>query len=114
VAYAKAAQANPIYVALVKKRKQPAYNVALADAMHPPRVIEIDASGYRGGVGEVIRVRAKDDVRVVRLWSTIYNAREQVIEEGEGVSDRIGRWWTYLTQVAGNGISVTVRYGGGL
>ena len=33
VAYAKAAQTNPIYGALAKKRKQPAYNVALADAI---------------------------------------------------------------------------------
>jgi hypothetical protein len=106
VTYAKAAQANPIYVALAKKQKQPAYNVALADAMHPPRVIEIDASGYSGQAGEVIRVQAKDDVQVTQVHVTIYDARERVIEEGETVSDRVGRWWTYTTQIAGNGISV--------
>jgi hypothetical protein len=106
VTYAKAAQANPIYAALAKKQKQPAYNVALADAMHPPQVIEIDASGYSGGVGEVIRVRAEDDVQVTRVRVAIYDARERVIEEGEAVDDHTGRWWTYTAQVTGNGASI--------
>jgi hypothetical protein len=106
VAYAKAAQANPIYVALAKKQKQPAYNVALADAMHPPRVIEIDASDYSGKVGEAIRVKAEDDVQVTRVHVAIYDARERVIEAGDAVADRAGRWWVYSTQVAVNGVSV--------
>jgi hypothetical protein len=106
VAYAKAAQANPIYVALAKKQKQPAYNVALADAMHPPRVIEIDASGYSGQAGDVIRVQAEDDVQVTRVQIAIYDARGRMVEEGDAVSDRVGRWWTYRTQVAGSGASV--------
>jgi len=105
VAYAKSAQTNPIYVTLAKKQKQPAYNVALADAMHPPRVIKIDASGYHGKAGEVIRVQAEDDVKVTRVQVAIYDARERVVEEGEAVSDRTGRWWTYTTLTAGNGAS---------
>ncbi len=52
---------------LAKKQKQPKYNVALADVMHPPRVIELDASGYSGKAGEVIRVQAEDNVRVTRV-----------------------------------------------
>jgi hypothetical protein len=106
VAYAKVAQTNPIYVVLAKKQKQPAYNVALADAMHPPRVIEIDASGYRGGRGEVIRVRAEDDVQVTHVQVAIYDARQRVIEEGEAVSDGAGRWWMYTVQTIGDGVSV--------
>jgi hypothetical protein len=106
VTYAKAAQTNPIYVALAKKRKQPAYNVALGDAMHPPRVIEIDAKGYSGQANEVIRVQAEDDVQITRVHVAIYDAREHVIEEGEAISDRVGRWWAYTTQVIGNGVSV--------
>jgi hypothetical protein len=106
VAYAKAAQTNPIYVALAKKQKQPAYNVALADAMHPPRVIEIDARGYTGQADEVIRVQAEDDVQVTRVQVAIYDTRERVIEEGEAISDRIGRWWTYTTRTTGNGVSI--------
>jgi hypothetical protein len=105
-AYAKqAAQTEPIYAALAKKTGQPAYNVALADAMHPPRVIEIDASGYSGKAGEVIRVQAEDDVQVTRVHVAIYDARERVIEEGDADSDHAGQWWTYATQtmeVSGN------------
>ena len=106
VAYAKAAQTNPIYVALAKKRKQPAYNVALADAMHPPRVIEIDTSGYSGQAGEVIRIQAEDDVQVARVCVAICDAGQGVMEEGQAVSDRAGRWWTYRTQVAGKAVTI--------
>jgi len=106
VTYAKAAQMNPIYAALAKKRKQPAYNLALADAMHPPRVIEIDVSGYSGKADEVIRVKAEDDVQVTRIHVTIFDMRERVIEEGEAVNDRAGRWWTYATQITGDSASV--------
>jgi hypothetical protein len=106
VAYAKTAQMNPIYVARGKKQKQPAYNVALADAMHPPRVVEIDVSGYHGRADEVIRVQAEDDVKVTRVHVTLYDARNRVIEEGEALSDRTGKWWTYTTQTTGNGIRV--------
>ena len=107
VAYAKAAQVNPIYVALAQKQKQPAYNIALADAMHPPRVLEIDVSGYHAHAGEAIRVRAEDDVQVTRVHVAIYTARERLIEEGEAARDRAGRWWTYMTQVAGNSAGIT-------
>jgi hypothetical protein len=106
VAYAKSAQTNPIYVALAKKQKQPAYNMALADAMHPPRVIEIDAKGYSGRMGEIIRVKAEDDVQVARVQITIYDIHAHVIEEGDAMSDRAGRWWTYTTLVAGNSASI--------
>ncbi|HTP10708.1 MAG TPA: hypothetical protein VMP08_20785 [Anaerolineae bacterium] len=106
-AYAKqAVQTEPLYAALAKKTGQPVYNVALADAMHPPRVIEIDASGYNGGVGEVLRVQAEDDVKVTRVYVAIYDAHDRVVEEGEAISDRIGRWWMYTTQRAANGAGI--------
>lgn len=43
---------------------------------------------------------------VTRVHVAIYGARERVIEEGDAVSDRIGRWWTYRTQVTGSGVNV--------
>jgi hypothetical protein len=43
---------------------------------------------------------------VTRVQVTICDAHERVIEEGEGVSDRAGRWWTYTTRVPGNGASI--------
>ena len=86
VAYAKqAAKTEPLYAELAKKTGQPAYNVDLAHAMHPPYVTEIKASGYSGRVGEVIRVQVTD------VYVTIYDARERMIEEGEAISDRAGR-----------------------
>jgi len=43
---------------------------------------------------------------VTRVQVTICDAHERVIEEGEAISDRAGRWWTYTTQVAEYGVSV--------
>lgn len=66
-AYAKqAAQRVPIYAEKAKKTGQPAYNVALADFMHPPEILGIDLSGYTGKAGEVIRIQARDDRRSPR------------------------------------------------
>ena len=45
------------------------------------------ASGYRGRVGNIIRVQAEDNVKVTRVQVAIYDARERVIEEGEAISD---------------------------
>ena len=108
VAYARAAQTQPIYITLAKKRNLTAYSVALADAMHPPRVLAIDASGYTGRAGGLIRVQAEDDVQVARVHVTLRNADDQVLEEGEAVSDRAGRWWTYTTQVNDKGATISV------
>ncbi len=106
VAYAKAAQTQPSYVRLAKKRNLTAYSVALADAMHPPRVITIDASQYTGRAGSMIRVQAEDDVQVARVRVTISDAANRVLEEGDAVSDQAGRWWTYRPQTDRQGVMI--------
>ncbi len=68
-AYAKqAAKTEPIYAALAKKTGQPAYNAALSDALHPPKIVAVEQSNG------LIRVCAEDKVKVARVVVTVLDA----------------------------------------
>jgi hypothetical protein len=58
-AYAKdAAKQEPLYAEKAAGTAHSAYNVALADFLHAPEILEVDVSGYTGQVGQTIRARA--------------------------------------------------------
>ena len=108
-AYARAAaKREPIYAEKAKKTRQPEYNVALADFLHPPEILGIDLSGYTGKAGESIRIQARDDVKVNRVSVVIADADKQIVEHGLASSDASGRWWTYTTTVHCPTASATV------
>jgi len=89
-AYAKqAAQTEPIYAVLAKKTGQPAYNVALGDYLHPPKIVAVQR------IGQTIRVCAEDKVKVARVTVTVLDAEGQVLMEGEATPDAIGWWWAF-------------------
>jgi hypothetical protein len=89
-AYAKqVAQTEPIYAALAKKTGQPAYNVALGDYLHPPKIVTVEQTG------QMIRVCAEDKVKVTRVTITLLDTGGQVLREGEATPDAIGWWWTF-------------------
>jgi hypothetical protein len=95
-AYAKqAAQTEPIYAALAKKTGQPAYNVALGDYLHPPKIVAVEYHGAVEQTGQTIRVCAEDAVKVTRVVVTLLNAEGQVLMEGDATPDSIGWWWTF-------------------
>ncbi len=50
--------------------------------MRPPTVDSINLDGYRGKLGQVIRVKATDDFRVVEVKVTIRGPAGELIEEG--------------------------------
>ena len=104
-AYADANRENPIYIAKAKgkkdKKRQP-YNVAMADWFHQPQVLEIDLKGWRGAIGEVIRVLAADDVRVAQVRIEISDETGAIIEAGEATKNYI-QWWEYPVQGAMRG-----------
>ena len=108
-AYAKQVAARqPIYAEKAKKTGQPAYNVALADFMHPPEIPGIDLSGYTGKVGKVIRVQARDDVAVTRVSVVIADANKQIVEQGPATCDASGSWWTYTATEDCPSMKVTI------
>jgi hypothetical protein len=95
-AYAKAAaRQEPIYAELARKRRQTAYNVALSDWFHPPKIVVVDRTGWTGQAGQEIRVLAEDDVAVRRVEVEIL-AGNQRLEAGEARPER-GPWWVYRT-----------------
>ncbi len=92
-----AARREPVYAALAEGTSRTAYNVAVRDWFNPPVVEEVDASGYTGQAGEVIRARVVDEVRVTRVEVLVMGAEGKVVEEGEMVREQ-GLWYGYVTR----------------
>jgi len=94
-------------VPLVKKLRyqkaatggQTAFNAAFQDAARPPRILEINMGQYRGLVGNVIRFRVKDVVRVESVKVTILSAAGAELEQGDAVPD-VGNYWKYTATAA--------------
>ncbi len=81
-------RSEPIYAALAKKTGQPAYNVALSDALHPPKIVAVEV---RAGQ---IRVNAEDKVKVARVVVTVLDAEGRELMKGEAAPEMAG-WWTF-------------------
>ena len=97
VAYAKdAANKEPLYAAKAEGTSKSAFNVATADFMHPPEILDVDISGYTGKTGETIRAKVQDDVKVNKVSVVIADAQDQLIEQGAATLDA-GLWWKYVT-----------------
>ncbi len=94
-AYAKDA-ADPIYDAKADGTPKSARNVAMADWFHSPEVDEIDITAYTGEVGETIRARVVDDVKVQQVRILIATEDDTLVEQGEMTHEQ-GLWYTYTT-----------------
>ena len=95
-AYAKDAKGEEVYVERAKGTPQTPSNVAMADWFHAPEIVEIDASAWNGAAGEVIRVKAVDDVQVTQVNVVITDGAGVVAEQGQAV-DAGALWWHYTT-----------------
>lgn len=108
-AYARTQKHNPIYIEKAEGTGKCSYNVAIGDYLHPPQILEVDLSGWIGDGGQVLRIRAQDDVQVNQVTVTITDKAGNMVEQGEAVE--VGAlWWEYTTtaMVSGNA-KVTVR-----
>ena len=70
-AFAKSVQANPALLAfygpIAKQRDVTVRVVAMGDYMKKPVIKPLDLSGYKGRVGDVIKIRAIDDLGFANL-----------------------------------------------
>jgi hypothetical protein len=97
IAYAKdAAPKEPLYADKAEGTNKSAFNVATADFMHPPEILEVDVSGYSGKPGETIRAKVKDDVKVKAVKMVIATEQGELIEQGAATEEE-GLWWKYVT-----------------
>lgn len=118
-AYAKQAKGLEIYQAKAAGTPQTPSNVAMTDWFHRPEIVEIDLSSWMGQRGQVIRVRAVDDVMVKKVEVVILDETGEIREKGEGVREEgdretgvrgEGDWWAYCTTTpATKGSKVLVR-----
>jgi len=110
--YAARALADPMlkaaYRAVCRGHQNPR-NLAIRDAMRPPVVESIDLDGYAGKPGQIVRVKATDDFRVVEVKVSVRGPGGELIEEGRAeLSPSDGEWrYTTRTEVpSGQSVSV--------
>ncbi len=97
--YACFAENQEEYIRKAQEIGTTAYTLAVADWYVAPRVIEINIDGWTGKAGEVIRVKARDNVMVARVRLVIRDSQGQILEMGEAVQAKAGGvWWNYATQ----------------
>ena len=98
-AYARAARHNPVYARLALGTPRNAYNLAISDWLHPPEILAMDLAAWDGQAGQIIRVKACDDVLVTGLTVAIIDIWGSVLERGPAtqVSEL---WWEYTTRSA--------------
>ena len=96
IAYAKSAKDEPIYIAKAEGTTKSSFNVAVADWFKAPVVHEIDASGWNGGIGQTIQVKAQDEIHVAKVHVEINGENGTLLEQGDAVQAD-GLWWTYTT-----------------
>jgi hypothetical protein len=77
------------------------YQAALRDFRTPPKVHTIDLQSFTGQPGQIVRIVATDDSRVVRVEVLIRNAATQVVlEQGPAGLSVIADEWLYTTTTA--------------
>jgi hypothetical protein len=98
ILYAKTAQTAQEYKDVAKARGQSAFNVAVADFMHPPEIIQIDLSQYHGATGQPIDITTVDDVKVKTVGVLIATDDGTVVEKGSAAPDpTAANQWRYMS-----------------
>ena len=100
VQYAQQILLKPGMQAAYKARARegrPPFIVAMSDFLNGPVVEEIDATDYMGNPGDLIRVKASDDFKVIEVSMMIQSAGGEIVETGPCQLNTLGIWWEYTT-----------------
>jgi hypothetical protein len=103
IRYAKAAIKDPdikAAYAAVAKPGRTAFNRAVTDASHPPKIGKIDTGNYHGQPGDYLIIEATDDFKVIAVQISIHNANGHLIEKGEAIMQINTNDWLYAVTVA--------------
>lgn len=100
--YAKGVKADPaqraFYEGLAASRGGRLHVVIMTDYLKAPVVKAIDLDGFKGVIGDPIRVTALDDAQVVVVTVEIRDQDGTLLEQGPAVE--AGDKWVYATTVA--------------
>lgn len=101
-AYAKAVFADPVrrppYEIAARTKGMSLFAFVMGDFLKPPVVEVIDATGYHGVVGDLLKVSARDDFEVAAVNVVIRDAADVVLEQGPAAL--VNGLWSYATTVA--------------
>jgi hypothetical protein len=102
-AYVKRARQQPdlygFYQALGTATGKRACDLAHSDCRHPPVIEDVMVSSYGGHPGDVIGVRATDNVGVISVVLTLRRLDGLVLEQGPAQPE-LGSAWGYTGQTA--------------
>ena len=90
-----AARIVPLYASLAAKSSKSAYAIAFSDWLHAPEI-----QGVERYIGH-IDIYASDDVRVEKIYVTIFNEQGITLEQGSATLVHEG-YWKYETEVPGS------------
>jgi hypothetical protein len=76
---------------------QRAFNVAIMDALNPPKVESIRVEIYKGKPGDQIFVTATDNFKVAEVKVSIHTQSGELVEEGNAVMQENNLDWLYTT-----------------
>jgi hypothetical protein len=116
-AFARTVKANPallaFYEPIAQERDIPVRAVAMADYLNKPAIKWIDLANYKGRIGDVIEIRATDDIGMADLNVKIVAQDGAPIENGKALEEgeRSGKWiYTAAAQVAiGTDVFIELR-----
>ena len=87
-----------LYERRAKGTKRNAQNLMVRDYLRAPEIYAIELQNYTGSPGEVIRIRAADDFKIVSMKVTILTGNK-IIEKGEAQLRGKKGLWRYFTTV---------------
>lgn len=115
--FAKTVKANPallaFYEPIAKQREIPLRAVVMGDYLKKPDIKPLDLDNYKGQIGDVIEIRATDDLGLAELNVKIVAQDGTPIESGPAIEEgeRSGKWiYTATASVAlGTDIFIEVK-----
>jgi hypothetical protein len=98
VTYAEFAWEQPIYQSGAVGTSNSAYNLAVADALGKPQVLNIDIHGWTRKAGQTLLIKARDNFLVLSVRLVIREG-QTILEEGEAEQSELdGLNWRYTLQ----------------
>jgi hypothetical protein len=105
------AETRAIYEDASDRKGIPAFALSVGDFLNAPAVDEINLESYTGQTGEVIRVRASDDMEVKGVTVAIRAQGGGLLEEGPATWAAATATWNYTTTTnltPGQAVSIEV------
>ncbi len=100
VTYAEFACDQPIYQCKSVGTSNTAYNLAVADALVKPEILDVDIHGWTRKIGQTLLVTAQDNFLVLNVHVVIREG-ENILEEGDAEQSELDSLiWRYTLQTA--------------